>query len=237
MTSTPIVPNTGDFARRVASRQTALGLSTQELAIRAGMDPGYLEYLERSADTSTSGALLRLADALDTTTGALVGGEVDRPPGEGRAGSHPRLVTLSKEDCAAHLVAGGVGRIVFSTGKGPVALPVNFAFHNGDVLFRTADTVATSIEKEAIVSFEVDRIDETMSEGWSVLTTGTARRVADPKEGLKLAALDIEPWAGGTRNVLIRIVTKELSGREIVQRQSANSAGTSRHPYGSRPHI
>jgi nitroimidazol reductase NimA-like FMN-containing flavoprotein (pyridoxamine 5'-phosphate oxidase superfamily) len=219
-----VVPRSGDLARRVASRQNALGLSTQDLAIRAGMDIGYLTYLEQSADTSASGAaLLRLAEALDTTTAALVGGDVDRPPGEGRAGPHPRLETLSKEDCEAHLAAGGVGRIVFSTEKGPVAFPVNFVSQEGDVLFRTDDSVATAIEKERIVSFEVDRIDEAMSEGWSVLATGAPSRVEDTKKHRELVALDIEPWAGGARNVFIRIATAELSGRVIVQRESETS--------------
>jgi nitroimidazol reductase NimA-like FMN-containing flavoprotein (pyridoxamine 5'-phosphate oxidase superfamily) len=186
------------------------------------MDVGYLEYLERSADASPSAAaVLRLADALGTTTSALVGGEVERAPGEGHAGPHPRLEILSKEECEAHLAAGGVGRIVFSTEKRPVALPVNFMSKHGDVLFRTNNALAITLEKEKIVSFEVDRIDEAMSEGWSVLATGTPYRVVDSKECEKLVTWDIEPWAGGTRNEFIRIAIDELSGRVIAQRESA----------------
>jgi hypothetical protein len=112
---------------------------------------------------------------------------------------------------------------VFSTERGPVALPVNFVSASGDVLFRTNDSVATAIEKEKIVSFEVDRIDEAMSEGWSVLATGTPCRIEDAKERQEFAGFDIEPWAGGTRDVLMRIVTDELSGRAIVQHTSETS--------------
>src|ERR1700689_592705 len=77
----------GDLARRVAHRRTELGLSTEELAKRAGIDAWFLAYFEQSADTSLSGgSLLRLAVALDTTPSSLEGGQVDRPPGLGRAG-------------------------------------------------------------------------------------------------------------------------------------------------------
>jgi nitroimidazol reductase NimA-like FMN-containing flavoprotein (pyridoxamine 5'-phosphate oxidase superfamily) len=185
------------------------------------MDIGYLNYLERSADTSLSGAaLLHLADALGTTAAALVGGQVDRPSGEGRAGPHPKLEAMSREDCEAHLVAGGVGRVVFSTQRGPVALPVNFVSVNGHVIFRTDDSMASAIEFEETVGFEVDHIDEAMSGGWSVLATGTPYRVIDPKACQEIASLEIEPWAGGTRDVFIWIAIDELTGRAIVQSES-----------------
>jgi hypothetical protein len=188
------------------------------------MDLGYLRYLERSADPSLSGAVLRrLADALDTTATALIGGDVDRPPGEGRAGPHPRFEILSKEDCEARLAAGGVGRVVFATARGPVALPVNFVSPNGDVLFRADETMASAVELEETVGFEVDRIDEAMSTGWSVMATGTAYRVEDQKARQEIASLGIEPWAGGTRDVFMWIATDELTGRVIVQPQLGSS--------------
>jgi len=78
------------------------------------MAGGYLDYLEHSpAVTLTPGALVRLAAALETTPTFLRGGEIDRPPGIGRAGSHPRVDVLRREQCAAHLALGGIGRFVF----------------------------------------------------------------------------------------------------------------------------
>jgi nitroimidazol reductase NimA-like FMN-containing flavoprotein (pyridoxamine 5'-phosphate oxidase superfamily) len=67
------------------------------------------------------------------------------------------------------------------------------------------------------VSFEVDHIDEAMSEGWSVIVTGRARRVDDPSELEQLAQLGIEPWAGGSREAIIRVEAAEISGRSIRQ--------------------
>ncbi len=67
------------------------------------------------------------------------------------------------------------------------------------------------------MSFEIDRVDESMSEGWSVLVTGAARRVDDPEEVVALAGLGLEPWAGGPRHALVRIHPDEMTGRVITQ--------------------
>jgi hypothetical protein len=84
------------------------------------------------------------------------------------------------------------------------------------VVFRTSDAMVSHIS--GIVAFEVDRIDETMSEGWSVLVRGHARLITDPEERQPIAELDLEPWAGGARLNLVEISPFELTGRVIVQR-------------------
>lgn len=208
----------GDLARRVTHRRTELGLSTEELAKRAGIDAWFLAYFEQSADTSLSGgSLLRLAVVLDTTPFALEGGLVDRPPGSGQAGPHALLESLSAEQCQEHLAAGGIGRIVLSTGSGPVAFPVNFVFTSGSVILRTSDAMTAKVS--GVVAFEVDHIDEAMSEGWSVLVRGHARLIEDPEERIVAAQLDVEPWAGGARLNVISIEPFEITGRVIVQCQ------------------
>jgi nitroimidazol reductase NimA-like FMN-containing flavoprotein (pyridoxamine 5'-phosphate oxidase superfamily) len=210
-------PHAGDLARGIAHRRTELGMSFEELAKCAGIDPAYLRYFEKSLDARLSaGTLLLVALALDTTPLALQGGEMDRPLGHGRAGHHPVLHTLTREQCDAHLAAGGVGRVIFPAGRGPVALPVNFEFTDGEIVFSTNDAKALQLDVEEVVGFEIDRIDEAMSEGWSVLATGRARHIQDPEELLRLASLDLEAWAGGARHALIGIRPDELTGRVIV---------------------
>jgi transcriptional regulator with XRE-family HTH domain len=207
----------GDLARRVARRRAELGLSIEDVAERAGVDPGYLQYFEDSADgTLSGGTMILLALALQTTPLALQGGEVDRPRRHGRAGLHPELLELTSEQCQAHLSAGGVGRIIFTIERGPVAVPVNFEFTSGEVLFSTDVAKASVLESRDIVGFEIDRVDDVMSEGWSVLLTGHARRIDDPDEVLRLASLDLEAWTGGERHALVGIRPIELSGRVIV---------------------
>jgi len=210
--------HSGDLGHRVAERRREVGLTRDDVALRAGMNSGYLDYLEHSPDAAlTAGALLRLAAALETTPEFLRGGHVDRPPGPGRAGPHPHLDVLSREECELHLAGGGVGRFVFLAPQGPVALPVNFRYLDGDVLFRTRPKGALAAAAGTTVSVEVDRIDDAMSEGWSVLVTGRARLVDDPAELEQAADLGIEPWPGGHREALMRIETEEISGRRIRQ--------------------
>jgi len=221
MTEQPVGTHAGDLARRVSERRSELGLSSGEVAKRAGMSDAYFSYLEQSPDSALSnGALLRLAVALDTTTLALEGAEVDRPPGLGQAGTHPTLRSLSEAECETHLAAGGIGRIIFTYDDGPVAVPVNFVYDSGCVVFTTDDAMAEKIRSKSVVGFEVDRIDEAMSEGWSVLVSGRARRVERDEDRERIAALNLEPWAGGVRDNLVRIEPDELSGRVIVQRST-----------------
>jgi len=213
-----------DLARRVAHRRRELGLSRDEVARRAGMHAGYLDYLEHaSAVALPRGSLIRLAGALETTVDALRGGEVDRPPGPGRAGPHPHLDVLSQDECEALLADGGVGRLVFLSAQGPVALPVNFRPLDGDVVFRTRTEglLAAAVAADDLVGFEVDHIDEAMSEGWSVLISGRARLIDNPDQLAQVTDLGIEPWPGGHRETVVRIETTGISGRRIRQGSAA----------------
>jgi hypothetical protein len=207
----------GDLARRIAHRRIGLGMSVEDLATRAGVDPVYLHYFEANPQaTLSAGTLQLMALALETTPLALLGGEVDRPPGHGRAGRHPVLEVLTRQQCEAHLAVGGVGRIVYSASRGPVALPVNFEFTEGEIVFSTNESKAATIGGQTVMGFEVDRVDDSMSEGWSVLVSGRARHIKDPNESQRLSSLDLEAWAGGLRHSLVAIMPDEITGRVII---------------------
>ena len=191
-------------------------MSVDELAAAAGIDPGYLAYFERSPDANLSGGTLLLtAMALDTSPRELLGGTSDEPPGRGRARPHASLNELTGEQCQTHLSANGVGRVVYTTPRGPVALPVNYEFTEGQVVFSTDEAKASTLSGET-VGFEIDRVDDVLSEGWSVLVTGDCRRVQDPDEVQRLSSLGLEPWAGGDRHELRAISPAETTGRVIV---------------------
>ena len=211
------LPGPSDLARRVIHRRNELGLTSDELAKRVGVDPNYFEYFERNANARLSAGTLNLiAFALDTSPMALTGGDIDRAPGRGRAGRHPSLDTLEREHCDAHLAAGGVGRIVYSTDRGPVALPVNFEFTDGEIIFSTDEAKADRLAQLPSVGFEIDRVDETFSEGWSVLVSGPARRVVDADELQRVSSLDLQAWAGGDRHAVVKIAPVTVTGRVIV---------------------
>jgi nitroimidazol reductase NimA-like FMN-containing flavoprotein (pyridoxamine 5'-phosphate oxidase superfamily) len=179
------------------------------------MAPGYVEYLEKSAARVPIAGVASLAQALNTSVDELLGGPFDVPSGRRGQAPHPELEVLSEEECAQLLAAGGVGRFVFTTDRGPIAVPVNYRVMDGDVVFRVdASTTLATVPDSDRVSFEVDHVDEAMSTGWSVLVTGRVRRVS-PDEFRRLEDLGIEPWAGGQRSVFLRIERRHLSGRRI----------------------
>lgn len=207
-----------DLGRRIAQRRRDVGLSREELAQRARMAESYVEYLEDQAAHVPLIAVSRLALALDTSVDELLGGAVEVPPGQRRPAAGAGLETLNERECRRLVAAGGVGRFVFTTQRGPVAVPVNYRMMEGDIVFRTAEgTSLTAVSDAEPVSFEVDRLDDAMSEGWSVLVTGRVRRVS-PDELRQLEALRVEPWAGGERTVYLRLEPREVTGRRIRAR-------------------
>jgi nitroimidazol reductase NimA-like FMN-containing flavoprotein (pyridoxamine 5'-phosphate oxidase superfamily) len=180
------------------------------------MDSSYLDYLEHSpASHVSASALVRLAVALETTPIALRGGDLDRPPRALHADWHQQVEVLSRRQCQQYLEDGGVGRLVFLSAQGPVALPVNFRLIDGAIVFRVGSTGSLAVATRSSVSFEVDRIDEAMNEGWSVLVTGRARRMDDPAERERMGGHEVPAGAWGEQEMTIRIDPDAVSGRAI----------------------
>ena len=207
----------GDIGRRVTARREQLALSRDELALRTGSAPGYIEYLETQPGTPGIGFLLRLANALDMTLDELMGGTADLPPGTGRAAYHPQLVELSPEESWKLLGSHGVGRIAVTNEAGPAILPVNYLALGEEIAFRTSPESGPARAPGHEVAFEVDRIDEAFSRGWSVLVVGEARTVTEPEAVERLEAHShSEPWAGGGRDLWIVVTAGRVTGRRIV---------------------
>jgi transcriptional regulator with XRE-family HTH domain len=211
----------GDLGRRIAEQRERAGLSCAEAAGRAEMAPGYLEYLETSpAPNPAQGDLIRLAAALGTTAAVLGGAGLSLPSGQRGAGPSPVLETLTPAECRAYLAYGGVGRFLFLAPRGPVAIPVNYRVLAGDIIFRTGSAaVIAACTPGQLVSFDVDHLDDVLSEGWSVLVSGTARLVTASRDRAETAALGIAPWAGGDYDTCVRLTAAEITGRRIRARE------------------
>jgi nitroimidazol reductase NimA-like FMN-containing flavoprotein (pyridoxamine 5'-phosphate oxidase superfamily) len=207
----------GDVGRRIAERRGELELTIAQVAERAGMAPNYLEYLEQTPTAEPLPAtLLRISLALDMSVSDLLGGEQGRAHGRSGAAPDPQLVSIDEEECGGYLAGGGVGRLIFRSAARPVALPVNFKMLAGDVIFRSEnDGEVSAIAPQEPVSFEVDRIDDAMREGWSVLATGTVHPVSTDAQIHEAKALGIEPWAGGNRHTYFRLSVTKLTGKRI----------------------
>lgn len=217
MAASPAAGGT-DIGRRIGEQRKRAGLSRDDAAQRAGLAPEYLAYLESSKEPNPAQAtLIRLAAALGTSVGALSGAGQTMPPGQRGTAVHPVLTDLTPAQCAQLIAPGGVGRVLFiEEGRGPVAIPVNFRMDGADVVFRTGDgPLSAAAGSQSVLSFDVDHIDDALSEGWSVLLTGTASVITDPEELRRAASLGIEPWAGGDRPAYVRLRPHRVTGRAI----------------------
>lgn len=64
------------FRRNVKQRRTELGLTQTDVAVRIGVDAGYVSDIERGRRKPNLSRLAPLADALDTTPSALISSAV-----------------------------------------------------------------------------------------------------------------------------------------------------------------
>jgi nitroimidazol reductase NimA-like FMN-containing flavoprotein (pyridoxamine 5'-phosphate oxidase superfamily) len=206
-----------DVGRRVALRREQLGLSREDVAERAGIAPEYLRYLEEHPASPSIPSLTRVARALQTTVAELSG--VQAPS----AASTPSAergepAELTADECHELLAAHTVGRIAVATPEGPAIVPVNYTYAADEdaVIFRTAPGATPSFAEGDEVAFEVDRLDEALRVGWSVMIAGAARQVTDPASVARLAARSREePWAGGERPMWVRVDAERVSGRRV----------------------
>ncbi|MFF4603143.1 DUF1918 domain-containing protein [Streptomyces sp. NPDC001339] len=213
-THRPLDP--GDISRRVAHERRRQRLSRTELAARAGVSAPYLAYLEERPANPDLATLTALAGALGTTVARLRGGGADLPPGGGQAAYHPELRELSPDACRDRLGTHGVGRIAVSTPDGLAVLPVNYEVIDGAIAFRTAHGTVPAAAAGSDAAFEVDHVDEAMSQGWSVLVHGRARTVTEPDAVRRLdEQAHSRPWAGGERPLWVLIEPRHLTGRRI----------------------
>ncbi|SRR6266508_520035 len=209
--------DSGDVGRRVAWRRRKLGLTPAQVAERAGIATSFVELLEHQPVTVTSSAVMRLAAALLTTPEKLLGGDMELPDGQGRAAPHQTLEPLADAECLRLIAPGGVGRVGYDTDSGPEVLPVNYVLDDDQrgVIFRTHAGGVLARQIGQRVGFEVDRIDEALRAGWSVLVSGRIRQLALPAARLQ-ETIDVTPWAGGVRDTYLKIEIERISGRRIL---------------------
>ncbi|MDT0448562.1 pyridoxamine 5'-phosphate oxidase family protein [Streptomyces hesseae] len=212
-------PPTDTVATRCAVRREQLGLSREEVACRAGMSVPYLSQLEAFGGDFDPAALMRLAAALEMPYDELTGGPREAAPGQQPAGTSPVLAQLSEDDCWRRLGTHGIGRIGLTTGPAPVVLPVNFLVDGRTIVYRTESGGTAAAADGGPLAFEADHIDAHASRGWSVLITGTAEHITDPGTVEALATRPgAQPWAGGKRDLWIRVRPGHVTGRTIHTR-------------------
>ena len=200
-----------DLGIRIRGRRLALGLSTAEVAERAGLSTERIENIETRPFALTGAELVRLSRALDISVGDLTGPYRPRTPR--RSPTAPVLEPMRKEECVKLIDAGDVGRIAYNGADELVVIPVNYCYLNDLIIFRTAADSAVAQFDLAPITFEIDFTDEALHDGWSVLVHGMVRPVT--REELDAARGRVEPWAGGTRESYMAIDPRRITGRRI----------------------
>jgi hypothetical protein len=155
----------------------------------------------------------------DRTSGNA-GGRPASERGHDAARESPVPEHLDEAECLRLISSGGVGRVVYSGRFGPTAIPVLYKLHKGTIVFRTAHDSSTDEDlrtgiagAEFKVTFEIDDINPTAREGWSVLIQGPAHHVKSETEHASVLEAGVEPWVGGVRELYLLITPTRITGR------------------------
>lgn len=126
------------------------------------------------------------------------------------------LGLMTPEECIDLLGTRSFGRLAYVARLGvPDIVPVNYTLDGADVMIRTGPgPKLQAAERNELVAFEVDAVDEAGHTGWSVVVHGSARRLL-PAERTRLLDQP-EPWAVGPRSHIIRITPRRISGRRLT---------------------
>lgn len=129
------------------------------------------------------------------------------------------MAIMDLAECVEMLESTPIGRIVFVDGEGqPIALPVNFRWHEDAVVFRTLEgqKLLAAVMNQR-VSFEVDEWAHDSRVGASVLVKGRAVKVDPWADREQLEQLGLLPWGESTwRPAWVRIDPVEITGRRLA---------------------
>ncbi|MET9087453.1 pyridoxamine 5'-phosphate oxidase family protein [Streptomyces sp. NPDC004237] len=132
-----------------------------------------------------------------------------------------RSVELDGVEAMRLLGSVSLGRIVFTRQALPAVRPVNHVLVDGDIVIRTHEGAAlTSRARQAdgagvVVAYEADVIDPDTHLGWSVVVTGYARLVTDPREIARYETL-LRPWLDRPMAHAVRIHPDLVTGIALV---------------------
>ena len=123
---------------------------------------------------------------------------------------------VGEVECWQLLASAELGRVGLVVGNRPEVLPVNFTLDGESVLFRTAEGTVLNEASSRVVAFEVDRVDESTHEGWSVLVQGVAEAInAMDANSARIRRLALVIWAPGVRHRWFRITPDKVTGRRL----------------------
>ncbi len=136
---------------------------------------------------------------------------------------------LTTPECERLLRNGVVGRVALSTPDGPHIVPLNYSVFENTLVMRTSSySVLGTYGRDAMLAFEVDHFDRERLLGWSVVARGRSWAEIDPTvlAAIRRAGAG-EAWAGGNRNLYLRMRWDSLTGRVLTHDARILSAAES----------
>jgi nitroimidazol reductase NimA-like FMN-containing flavoprotein (pyridoxamine 5'-phosphate oxidase superfamily) len=134
------------------------------------------------------------------------------------------IEVIDRDECLRLLATQEVGRLGFVDHGAADVLPVNYALDGEAIVFATALGTKLWAAERAQVAFEIDSTDPEARTGWSVVVHGQAQEVTtldSPVLVTRAKDLALQPWAGGDRPHLVRIVPRTITGRRVGFKQAA----------------
>lgn len=126
------------------------------------------------------------------------------------------LVQLGQDESWDLVGKQPVCRFAWTSGDGPVILPVNHVVHDGSLWVRTSAYSSLVREVDDVrVAVLVDDIDAETRLGWSVQLRGTAQVHYHPDE-VPEQVRSLHTWATGARPLWIQLRPDEINGRRLV---------------------
>ena len=131
-----------------------------------------------------------------------------------------RVVELLDEaECWDLLASETLGRLVYNSRYGPIALPVVYQIDDRSMVLGTWDPalfdedLRTGIaQAEYQVAVEVDQIDAAARRGWIVLLRGAAHHLDTEAERAPFIEAGLEPWIEGVPAHFIRVTPTGIWG-------------------------
>lgn len=129
----------------------------------------------------------------------------------------PRTAVLSERECVRLLKTRDVGRFALVVDGRPEIFPVNFAFDERAVVFRTSSGMKLERGPYTAAAFEVDDVDRRSGVAWSVVVHGTAHDISASADELsaRLRRLVVRPAAPGARLKWMAIYAERITGRRF----------------------
>lgn len=132
---------------------------------------------------------------------------------------------LSESECEELLKTRNLGRVAIVVDGKPEIFPVNYAFEESAVVFRTASGLKLDRGPYTAAAFEVDDLDPKSGVAWSVVVHGTVHDISEASDSLaeRLRSVVVEPAAPGPRTTWMAIYADRITGRRFTSKSVKQS--------------